>query len=58
MTKRTEQSEDPIQTRVLPSGYVLRYPVKINEVTATAVKRIKYSPVISLSAMFSMTKTR
>ncbi|XPE69117.1 glucan biosynthesis protein [Shigella boydii] len=39
-----QQSEHPIQTRVLPSGYVLRYPVQINEVTATAVKRIKYSP--------------
>ncbi len=58
MTKRLEQSEDPIQTRVLPSGYVLHTPVKINEVTATAVKRIKYSRIISLSAMFSMTKIR
>ncbi len=41
MTSVLEQSEDPIQTRVLPSGYVFDTPVKINEVTATAVKRIK-----------------
>ncbi|STM09050.1 glucans biosynthesis protein G [Escherichia coli] len=31
-------------------------PVKINEVTATAVKRINTARIISLSAMFSMDK--
>lgn len=30
--------------RILPSGMCFDTPVKINEVTATTVKRIKYSP--------------